>query len=65
LATIAYLDNFEHIEKPIGKELSDTGEQRLRVQLREQISNKAPLNEIKQTISEANIVLDKAESMLK
>jgi hypothetical protein len=65
LATTAYLDNFEHIEKPIGKELSDTGEQLLRVQLRDQITNKAPLSQIKQTISEANIVLDKAESMLK
>jgi 3-dehydroquinate dehydratase len=65
LATTAYLDNFEHIEKPIGKELSDAGEQLLRVQLRDQISNKAPLSQIKQTISEANKVLDKAESTLK
>ena len=65
LATTAYLDNFENIEKPIGKELSDAGEQLLRVQLRDQISNKAPLSEIKQTISEANTVLDKAENILK
>jgi len=65
LATTAYLDNFEHIEKPIGKELSDTGEQLLRVQLRDQISSQAPLSQIKQTISEANTVLDKAESILK
>jgi hypothetical protein len=65
LATTAYLDNFEHIEKPIGKELSDTGEQLLRVQLRDQISSKAPLSQIKQTISEATMVLDKAESILK
>ena len=40
LATTAYLDNFEHIEKTIGKELSDTGEQLLRVKLRDQINNK-------------------------
>ena len=65
LATTAYLDNFEHIEKPIGKELSDAGEQLLRVQLRDQISNKVSLDEIKQTISEANTVLDKAENILK
>jgi len=65
LATTAYLDNFEHIEKPIGKELSDAGEQLLRVQLRDQISNKVSLDEIKQTISEANKVLDKAENILK
>src|SRR6476646_10427697 len=65
LATTAYLDNFENIEKPIGKELSDAGEQLLRVQLRDQISNKVSLDEIKQTISEANKVLDKAENILK
>ena len=65
LATTAYLDNFENIEKPIGKELSDAGEQLLRVQLRDQISNKVSLDEIKQTISEANTVLDKAENILK
>ena len=65
LATTAYLDNFENIEKPIGKEISDAGEQLLRVQLIDQISNKAPLSQIKQTISEANKVLDKAESTLK
>ncbi len=65
LATTAYLDNFENIEKPIGKELSDAGEQLLRVQLRDQISNKVSLDEIKQTIREANTVLDKAENILK
>jgi hypothetical protein len=65
LATTAYLDNFENIEKPIGKELSDAGEQLLRVQLRDQISNKVSLDEIKQTIREANTELDKAENILK
>jgi hypothetical protein len=64
LATIAYLDNFEHLEKPIGKELSDKGEQLLRVQLRDQISNKASLDEIKQTINDVNILLDKAQNSL-
>jgi hypothetical protein len=33
LATTAYWDNFEYIEKPLGKELLDTVEQLLRVQL--------------------------------
>jgi hypothetical protein len=65
LATTAYLDNFENIEKPIGKELADTGEQLLRAQLRDQISAKAPLSEVKQTIGEAQNVLDKAETVLK
>ena len=65
LATTAYLDNFENIEKSIGKELSDAGEQLLRVQLRDQIISNAPLSQIKQTINEANTVLDKAENILK
>ena len=65
LATTAYLDNFENIEKSLGKELSDAGEQLLRVQLRDQIISNAPLSQIKQTINEANTVLDKAENILK
>ncbi len=65
LATSAYLDNFENIEKSIGKELSDAGEQVLRVQLRGQINNKVSVDQIKQTINEANTVLDKAECILK
>ena len=65
MATTAYLDNFENIEKSIGKELSDAGEQLLRVQLRDQIISNAPLSQIKQTINEANTVLDKAENILK
>ena len=65
LATTAYLDNFEHIEQPIGKDLSDQGESLLREKLRTQIDSNAPVEEIKQTISEINMVLDKAESLLK
>jgi hypothetical protein len=65
LATTAYLDNFEHIEQPIGKELSDQGESLLREKLRAQIGSNASVEEIKQTISETNTVLDKAESLLK
>jgi hypothetical protein len=65
LATTAYLDNFEHIEQPIGKELSEQGEALLREKLRAQMDANAPVEEIKQTISEINMVLDKAESLLK
>jgi endonuclease III len=65
LATTAYLDNFEHIEQPIGKDLSDQGESLLREKLRAQISSNAPVEEIKQTISEINMLLDKAENLLK
>jgi hypothetical protein len=65
LATTAYLDNFEHIEQSIGKDLSDQGESLLREQLRTQISSNAPVEVIKQTISDINMVLDKAENLLK
>ena len=65
LATTAYLDNFEHIEQPIGKELSEQGEALLREKLRTQIDSNASVEEIKQTISEINTVLDKAENLLK
>ena len=63
LATTAYLDNFEFLEKPIGKELADQGESLLREKLRTQIDNNAPIDQIKQTISEINIVLDKAGNL--
>lgn len=65
LATSAYLDNFEYLEKPIGKNLAHEGEELMRVQLRGQIDNKVPMDEIKQTINDINKVLDKAENSLK
>jgi hypothetical protein len=65
LATAAYLDNFEHLEKPIGKELADKGEDLMRVQLRDQIDNKTSLDKVKQTINEIDQLLAKAESLLK
>ena len=65
LATTAYLDNFEHIEQPIGKELSEQGESLLREKLRAQMDGNASVDEIKLTISEINLVLDKAENLLK
>ena len=51
LATTAYLENLEYLEKPIGKELSDLGEALLREKLRTQIDGNALVEEIKQTIA--------------
>ena len=64
LATTAYLDNFEHIEDPIGEELSEEGEELLREQLGAQIDSNASIEEIKQTVSATNKVLDEAEKSL-
>ncbi|WP_148686555.1 hypothetical protein [Candidatus Nitrosocosmicus hydrocola] len=64
LATTAYLDNFEFIEAPIGKDLSDRGESLLREKLREQINGNATLDEIKQNIADINVVLDEATTAL-
>jgi predicted lipid-binding transport protein (Tim44 family) len=61
LATTAYLDNFEHIEDPIGEELSEEGEELLREQLGAQIDSNASIEEIKQTVNATNKVLDEAE----
>jgi hypothetical protein len=64
LATTAYLDNFEYIEAPIGKELSDRGEALLREKLREQIDGNASIEELKENIAEINRVLDEAATFL-
>ncbi len=64
LATTAYLENFEHIERPIGEELSERGEALLREKLREQIGANAPIEELEQTVAEINRVLDEAENSL-
>jgi hypothetical protein len=64
LATIAYLDNFEYLETPIGKELSDRGEALLREKLPEQIGGNVTLDEIKQTIADINKVLDESIAVL-
>ena len=64
LATTAYLDNFEHIEKPIGEELADKGEELMREKLREKINGNASLDDIKQIISDIKKVLDDAEKTL-
>jgi len=64
LATAAYLDNFEYIEAPIGKALSDKGEALLREKLREQIDGNASIDEIKQNIADINKVLDESTTYL-
>jgi hypothetical protein len=64
LATTAYLDNFEHLEDPIGEELAEEGEELLREQLGTQIDSNASIEEIKQTINATNKVLDEAEKSL-
>jgi hypothetical protein len=64
LATAAYLDNFEYIEAPIGKALSDRGEALLREKLREQIDGNASIDEIKQNIADINKVLDDSATHL-
>ncbi|MEJ7641773.1 MAG: hypothetical protein WKF36_06210 [Candidatus Nitrosocosmicus sp.] len=64
LATTAYLDNFEHIEEPIGEELSEQGEELLREQLRAQIDSNASIEDIRQTVNAINTVLDDAEESL-
>ena len=64
MATAAYLDNFEYIEAPIGKTLSEKGESLLREKLREQIDGNASINEIKQSIADINKVLDESVTYL-
>ena len=64
LATTAYLDNFEYIETPIGKELSERGEALLREKLQEQIESNVSLDVIKQTIIDINKVLDESDVVL-
>lgn len=64
LITAAYLNNFEHIEKSIGNDLSEDGEELLRKQLRAQIDNQSSEIEVNQTINEINAVLDKAVTIL-
>ncbi len=65
LAIEAYLDNFEHLKKPIGEERAEKGEGLMREQLIEQIDTKAPADKIKQTVYDINKVSDEVETKLK
>ncbi len=64
LATVAYLDNFEYLEAPIGKALADKGEALMREKLREQIDGNASIDEIKQNIADINKLLDDSATHL-
>lgn len=67
LATKAYLDNFEFLEAPIqqhDKTLKQNTELMMRSDLRGQIKDKAPVNDIKTLIGKINVNLDKAEKLL-
>jgi high-affinity iron transporter len=64
----AYLDNFEYLEPPIDKydhKLKLDLELAMREHLREMISKKAPLAEIKAYVNGILLNLNKAESLLK
>ena len=60
LATTAYIDNFENIEKPVGPALKQQGENLLREKLRHQIYLKEPFEQIKSNIEQINKLLDKS-----
>lgn len=60
LATTAYIDNFENIEKPIGPALKQQGEELLREKLRHQIYLKEPFEQIKSNIEQIDKLLDKS-----
>ncbi len=64
LATTAYIDNFENIEKPIGPALKQQGEDLLREKLRHQIYLKDPIEQIKSNIEQINKLLNKSASSL-
>ncbi len=67
LAMKAYLDNFEFVEAPIqqhDKTLKQNTELMMRSDLRGQIKQKAPINDIKTLIGKINVNLDKAEKLL-
>jgi len=67
LASSAYLDNYEFIESPLDKHdkaLNENTEVMLREQLRQVIKDKSPIENIQQFISNINVNLDKAQTLL-
>jgi hypothetical protein len=67
IAVEAYLDNFESLEGPIAEhdpQLMSQTELMLREQLRQQIQNRVPVEQIQQLVGEINTNLDKAASLL-
>ncbi|MGA7369874.1 MAG: hypothetical protein WBX01_12145 [Nitrososphaeraceae archaeon] len=67
LATEAYLENYEYIEAPLAdldKSLMETTEVMLREELRQQIQDRVPLEEIQQQIDSIKNNLNDAEKLL-
>ena len=67
LATEAYLENYEYIEAPLSdldNSLTENTELMLREELRQQIQDKVPLQEIQQQIDSINNNLNAAENLL-
>jgi hypothetical protein len=67
IAIEAYLENYEHVEAPIAQhdqQLMEQTEVMLREELRQMITNRAPIEQIEQHISMINANLDRAIQLL-
>jgi hypothetical protein len=67
IAIEAYLENYEHVEAPIAEhdqQLMEQTEVMLREELRQMITNRAPIEQIEQHIGMINTNLDQAIEML-
>jgi hypothetical protein len=67
IAIEAYLENYEHVEAPIAQhdeELMEQTEVMLREELREMITDRAPIEQIEQHIGMINANLDRAAQLL-
>jgi len=67
IAVEAYLENYEHIEAPISQhdeELMEQTEVMLREELRQMITDRAPIEQIEQHIGIINANLDRAAQLL-
>jgi len=67
IAIEAYLENYEHVEAPIAEhdqQLMEQTEVMLREELRQMITNRAPIEQIEQHIGLINANLDRAAQLL-
>jgi hypothetical protein len=67
IAIEAYLENYEHVEAPIAQhdqQLMEQTEVMLREELRQMITNRAPIEQIEQHIGLINANLDRATQLL-
>jgi hypothetical protein len=67
IAIEAYLENYEHVEAPIAEhdqQLMEQTEVMLREELRQMITNRAPIEQIEQHIAMINANLDRATTLL-